>query len=258
MVTLKTGAEIGRMRASGRLVAEVLDAVGERIAPGVSTAELDELAESIIRERRGALPAFKGYGGFPATICASINDEVVHGIPSRSRTLEEGDIIGVDVGVLLEGYHADAARTFAVGTVSDEAEELLAVTRAALEAGIGAAQPGGHLGDISAAVQRVVEEAGFSVVRELVGHGIGQHLHEDPQVPNFGNRGRGLALDPGLVIAIEPMVNRGECGVRTLEDAWTIVTVDGTLSAHFEHTVAITEAGPDVLTRGGVREEAKA
>jgi methionyl aminopeptidase len=249
MVTLKTGAEIDRMRASGRLVARVLDAIGERIGPGVTTADLDALAESIIRSHPGARPAFKGYGGFPASICASINDEVVHGIPSASRGLKEGDIVGIDVGVLLDGYHADAARTFAVGAVSPEARELLETTRAALEAGIAAARPGGHLGDISAAIQAVVEAAGFSVVRELVGHGIGQHLHEDPQVPNFGNRGRGLALDPGLVIAIEPMVNRGECGVRTLEDAWTIVTADGTLSAHFEHTVAITENGPEVLTR---------
>ena len=248
-MTLKNALEIERMRASGRVVAEVLDAIGARIGPGVTTAELDRLAESIITTHDGARPAFKGYGGFPATICASINEEVVHGIPSASRRLQEGDIVGIDVGVLLEGYHADAARTFAVGRVSKEAEDLLRITQAALAAGIAAAQPGGHLGDISAAIQRVVETAGFSVVRELVGHGIGQHLHEDPQVPNFGNAGRGLPLDPGLVIAIEPMVNRGDSGVRTLEDAWTIVTADGTLSAHFEHTVAITENGPEVLTR---------
>ena len=249
MVTLKNALEIERMRASGRIVAEVLDAVGGRIGPGVTTADLDRLAESIIRGHEGARPAFKGYGGFPATICASINDEVVHGIPSASRTLEEGDIVGIDVGVLLDGYHADAARTFAVGRVSKEALELLRITQAALAAGIEAARPRGYLGDISAAIQSVVEAAGFSVVRELVGHGIGQHLHEDPQVPNFGSAGRGLPLDPGLVIAIEPMVNRGDCGVRTLDDAWTIVTADGTLSAHFEHTVAITEDGPEVLTR---------
>src|SRR5688572_16343187 len=237
------------MRASGRVVAEVLEALADRIRPGVTTAELDALAESIIRAHRGARPAFKGYGGFPATICASINDEVVHGIPSKTRRLVEGDIVGIDVGVLLEGYHADAARTFPVGAVSTDAEDLLRVTRDALEAGIAAARPSGHLGDISAAIQEVVEAAGFAVVRELVGHGIGQHLHEDPQVPNFGSVGRGLSLDPGLVIAIEPMVNRGDSGVRTLEDAWTIVTADGTLSAHFEHTVAITENGPEVLTR---------
>jgi methionyl aminopeptidase len=249
MVTLKSTREIERMRSSGKVVAEVLDAIGRHVRPGVSTAELDRLAESIIRGRHGARPAFKGYGGFPASICASINDEVVHGIPSEKRRLEEGDIVGVDVGVLLEGYHADAASTFAVGAIAPAAEELLRVTRSALEAGIEAARPGGHLGDISAAIQAIVEAAGLSVVRELVGHGIGQHLHEDPQVPNFGSPGRGLALDPGLVIAIEPMVNRGESGVRTLEDAWTIVTADGTLSAHFEHTVAITENGPEVLTR---------
>ena len=249
MVTLKSSLEIDRMRASGRVVAAVLDAIGERIRPGVTTAELDRLAESIIRSQNGARPAFKGYGGFPATICASINDEVVHGIPSETRRLVEGDIIGVDVGVLLEGYHADAARTFAVGAIDPETERLLGVTQQALEAGIAAARPGGHLGDISAAIQLVVEAAGFSVVRELVGHGIGQHLHEDPQVPNFGSAGRGLPLDTGLVIAIEPMVNRGESDVRTLDDAWTIVTADGTLSAHFEHTVAITENGPEVLTR---------
>jgi methionyl aminopeptidase len=249
VVTLKNALEIERMRASGRIVAEVLDAIDGRIGPGVTTADLDRLAESIIRGHEGARPAFKGYGGFPATICASINDEVVHGIPSASRALQEGDIIGIDVGVLLDGYHADAARTFAVGRVSAEARELLRITQAALAAGIEAAKPRGYLGDISAAIQGVVEAAGFSVVRELVGHGIGQHLHEDPQVPNFGSAGRGLPLDPGLVIAIEPMVNRGDCGVRTLEDAWTIVTADGTLSAHFEHTVAITEGGPEVLTR---------
>ncbi|MFN2420717.1 MAG: type I methionyl aminopeptidase [Gemmatimonadota bacterium] len=249
MVTLKSALEIERMRASGRVVAEVLEALAERIRPGVTTAELDALAESIIRAHRGARPAFKGYGGFPATICASINDEVVHGIPSKTRRLAEGDIVGIDVGVLLGGYHADAARTFPVGTVSTDAEDLLRVTRDALAAGIAAARPGGHLGDISAAIQEVVEAAGFAVVRELVGHGIGQHLHEDPQVPNFGSVGRGLSLDPGLVIAIEPMVNCGDSGVRTLEDAWTIVTADGTLSAHFEHTVAITAIGPEVLTQ---------
>lgn len=249
MVTLKSALEIERIRSSGRVVAEVLHVVGERIRPGVTTAELDRLAESIIRGHRGARPAFKGYGGFPATICASINDEVVHGIPSESRRLEEGDIVGIDVGVLLDGYHADAAQTFAVGTIGLEAQELLRVTQIALEAGIAVARPSGHLGDISAAIQEVVESAGFSVVRELVGHGIGQHLHEDPQVPNFGSIGRGLSLEPGLVIAIEPMVNCGDGAVRTLEDAWTIVTEDGTLSAHFEHTVAITRNGPQVLTK---------
>ena len=249
MVTLKSEREIERMRASGKVVAEVLQALGAEIRPGVATAELDRLAESIIRAHGGARPAFKGYGGFPASICASVNEEVVHGIPSKSRTLEAGDIVGIDVGVLMDGYHADAARTFAVGPVTEETRRLLAVTQSALEAGIDAARPGARLGDVSAAIQSVAEAAGFSIVRDLVGHGIGQHLHEDPQVPNFGVEGRGLELEPGLVIAIEPMVNVGGSEVRTLEDAWTIVTIDGSLSAHFEHTVAITENGPDILTR---------
>ena len=249
MVTLKSEREIERMRASGKVVAEVLQALAAEIRPGVPTAELDRLAESIIRAHEGARPAFKGYGGFPASICASVNEEVVHGIPSKSRTLEVGDIVGIDVGVLMDGYHADAARTFAVGPVTGETRRLLSVTQSALEAGIDAARPGARLGDVSAAIQSVAEAAGFSIVRDLVGHGIGQHLHEDPQVPNFGVEGRGLELEPGLVIAIEPMVNVGGSEVRTLEDAWTIVTIDGSLSAHFEHTVAITENGPDILTR---------
>ena len=249
MVTLKSPPEIERIRASGRVVAEVLEAMSERVRPGITTGELDAIAEEIIRSHAGARPAFKGYGGFPASICASVNEEVVHGIPSPDRALAEGDIIGIDVGVLMNGYHADAARTFPVGEPGEETGRLLETTRAALAAGIEAAQPGGRLGDISAAIQEVVEAAGFSVVRELVGHGIGQHLHEDPQVPNFGTAGRGLLLDEGLVIAIEPMVNVGDCRVRTLEDAWTIVTVDGGRSAHFEHTVAITAEGPEVLTR---------
>ena len=249
MVTLKSEREIERMRASGRVVAEVLEALEAEIRPGVATAELDRLAESIIRGHEGARPAFKGYGGFPASICASVNEEVVHGIPSKSRTLEAGDIVGIDVGVLMSGYHADAARTFAVGPVTEQTRRLLTVTQAALEAGIEAARAGARLGDVSASIQGVAEKAGFSIVRDLVGHGIGQHLHEDPQVPNFGVEGRGLELEPGLVIAIEPMVTVGGSEVRTLADAWTIVTIDGSLSAHFEHTVAITENGPDILTR---------
>lgn len=249
MVTLKSAREIERMRASGRIVAQVLAAMETAIRPDVTTAELDALAESIIGDHRGARPAFKGYGGFPAAICASVNEEVVHGIPSESRTLRTGDIVGIDVGVLLDGYHADAARTFAVGEVANGIEALLRVTRQALEAGIEAARSGGFVGDISAAVQNVAEAAGYSVVRDLVGHGIGQHLHEDPQVPNFGTAGRGLVLEPGLVLAIEPMVNTGGSLVRTLDDEWTIVTADGTLSAHFEHTVAISDNGPEVLTR---------
>lgn len=249
VVTLKSAGEIERMRTSGKVVAAVLDALGAEIRPGIATVELDRLAESIIRGYEGARPAFKGYGGFPASICASVNEEVVHGIPSESRRLESGDIVGIDVGVLMDGYHADAARTFAVGEVSGETSRLLEVTQAALEAGIDAARARARLGDVSAAIQSVAESAGFSIVRDLVGHGIGQHLHEDPQVPNFGVEGRGLELEAGLVIAIEPMINLGGAEVRTLEDAWTIVTSDSSLSAHFEHTVAITENGPDVLTR---------
>ncbi len=249
LVTLKSAAEIERMRASGRIVAEVLDAMAARVAPGITTAELDAAAEEIIRAHPGARPSFKGYGGFPASICASVNDEVVHGIPTADRALADGDIIGIDVGVFMDGYHADAARTFAVGEPGEDVKRLLETTRTALAAGIEAARPGGRVGDISAAIQGVVEASGFSVVRELVGHGIGQHLHEDPQVPNFGVAGRGLPLDAGLVIAIEPMVNVGDSRVRTLGDAWTIVTVDGGRSAHFEHTVAILEDGPEILTR---------
>jgi len=249
VVTLKSDQEIALMRRSGRVVAEVLDAVEEAIGPGVTTGELDALAESIIRGHEGARPAFKGYGGFPGSICASVNEEVVHGIPSPDRRLEPGDIVGVDVGVLLAGYHADAARTFAVGSVDPEIERLLRATREALEAGIAAARPENRLGDISAAIQGVAERDGYAVVRDLVGHGIGQLLHEDPQVPNFGLAGRGLRLQTGLVLAIEPMVNRGGSEVRTLADDWTIVTADGELSAHFEHTVAIREDGPEILTR---------
>lgn len=249
VVTLKSSVEIDRMRASGRIVARVLDAMAERIAPGVTTGELDALAEEIIRSHDGARASFKGYGGFPASICASVNDEVVHGIPSDRRHLEPGDIVGIDVGVLREGYHADAARTFPVGEPGRDVERLLETTRRSLEAGIEKARAGGYVGDISAAIQAIAESAGFSVVRDLVGHGIGQNLHEDPQVPNFGSAGRGLPLETGLVLAIEPMINAGDERVRTLEDAWTIVTLDGGRSAHFEHTVAITENGPEILTR---------
>ena len=254
VVTLKSVREIERMRASGRIVAEVLEAMASTVKPGVTTAELDELAESIIRSHRGARPAFKGYGGFPASICASVNDEVVHGIPSRRRRLEPGDIIGIDVGVLLDGYHADAARTFAVGEVSQGAQELLEATRAALEAGIEAARPGGFLGDISSAIQRVAERSGFSVVRDLVGHGIGQHLHEDPQVPNFVVRGykelrkSDFRLEPGLVLAVEPMINMGTHETRTLADQWTVVTKDGLPSVHVEHTLALTANGVIIVT----------
>lgn len=236
------------MRAACQLVAGVLRFLESRIEPGVSTADLDRWAEEYIRRHRGAEPAFKGLYGFPATLCTSINNEVVHGIPAADRTLEEGDLISIDVGVKLDGYFGDGAMTFAVGRVAPQARRLLETTRRALDRGIEAAQPGNQIGDISAAIQETAESAGFSIVHELVGHGIGTRPHEEPQVPNYGRRGQGLRLRPGLVIAIEPMFNAGSGDIRTLDDHWTIVTVDAGLSAHFEHTIAITEDGPEILT----------
>ncbi len=246
MVILKSTEEIEKMRVSGSVVAGALDAAEKAAKPGVTTGELDDIVRKYI-ESRGAKPAFLGYNGFPASICASVNDEVVHGIPG-DRVLEEGDIIGVDVGSIVGGYYGDSARTFRVGRVSEEADRLLDVTRDALEKGIEQARPGRHLSDISHAVQAEVESHGFTVVRKLVGHGIGRNMHEDPQVPNFGRPGRGLLLRQGMVLAIEPMVNAGGDDVRILDDDWTVVTIDGSLSAHFEHTVAIRENGPDILT----------
>ncbi len=234
------------MREAGRVVGEVIEALRERVLPGVTTLELDEIASATV-EKLGAKPAFKGYRGFPAHICTSVNEQVVHGIPSR-RALREGDIIGLDVGVVVDGYYGDAAVTLPVGAVSEEAWELLRVTERALERGIAMARPGGRLSDISHAVQAEVEAHGFSVVREFVGHGIGAQLHEAPQIPNYGRPGFGVELKPGMVLAIEPMVNKGAAPVRVLEDGWTAVTVDGSLSAHFEHTVAIRENGPEILT----------
>ncbi len=247
---LKTADDLARMRDAGRVVRTVLDEVAAAAVAGVSTGELDRLAESRTREL-GAVPAFKGYLGYPASICISVNDEVVHGIPSGNRVLRDGDLVGLDFGAILGGFHGDAAETVLVGQGSPEAQRLVAATRTALAAGIAAALPGGRIGDIGAAVQRSAEAAGFAVVRDFVGHGIGRKLHEPPQVPNFGEPGTGAWLRPGLVLAIEPMVNAGLPGVRTLEDGWTAVTEDGSLSAHFEHTVAVTEAGPEILTRSG-------
>ncbi len=238
------------MREAGRVVSTVLGEVAAAAVAGVSTLELDRLAEARTRAL-GAVPAFLGYLGYPASICISVNDEVVHGIPSARRVLAEGDVVGLDFGANLEGFHGDAARTVVVGRGSAEAARLVEVTRAALAAGVAAARPGGRLGDIGSAVQGTAEAAGFSVVREFVGHGIGRKLHEPPQVPNYGAAGSGAWLRPGLVLAIEPMVNAGRAGVRTLGDGWTAVTEDGSLSAHFEHTVAITEEGPEILTREG-------
>lgn len=247
MIIRKSSTEIEIMREAGRVTARALRLVGQRVAPGVSTAELDAIAEESIREA-GALPAFKGYHGFPATICASVNSEVVHGIPSAGRVLREGDILSVDVGAVVEGYYGDSAMTFPVGTVSSDATALLEATARSLEAGISRARPGMRLYDISSAVQSVAEAAGFSVVREYVGHGIGRSMHEEPQIPNFGQAGKGPTLEQGMVFAIEPMVNAGAAAVHGLEDGWTVVTSDGSLSAHFEHTVAITAEGPVVLT----------
>lgn len=247
---LKSQEDLRTMRRAGQIVAEVLDRLRAAVRPGVSTIELDRIAEEITR-KRGAVPAFKGYQVgtrvFPASLCVSINEEVVHGIPSP-RTLRDGDIVGLDFGVQLDGYYADAALTVPVGTVSAEALRLLTVTREALEAGIGSLRVGNRLGDLSHAIQRRAEGAGYSIVREFVGHGIGRRLHEEPQVPNFGEPGRGRLLREGMVLAIEPMVNLGGPGVMVKDDGWTAVTRDGSLSAHFEHSVALTESGPEVLT----------
>jgi methionyl aminopeptidase len=235
------------MREAGRLVGEVLTELAAHVAPGVTTAALDELAEKRIR-KAGATPAFKGYHGYPATICASINDEVIHGIPSGRRLLNEGDVISIDVGASLDGYFGDSAITLAVGQVSEEAATLLRVTDESLYLAIDAVKLGGRVSDIGHAVQKHVEAYGFSIVREFVGHGIGQKMHEEPQVPNYGEPGRGPRLTEGMVLAIEPMVNAGKAAVKVLADGWTAVTRDGSLSAHFEHTVAVTADGPWILT----------
>ena len=235
------------MREAGRLVGDVLTELAARVAPGVTTADLDELAETRIL-KAGATPAFKGYHGYPATICASVNDEVIHGIPSSRRVLNEGDVISIDVGAALDGYFGDSAITLAVGRVSEAAATLLRVTDESLYKAIDAVKLGGRISDIGHAVQHHVEAYGFSVVREFVGHGIGQKMHEEPQVPNYGEPGRGPRLTEGMVLAIEPMVNAGKPAVKVLADGWTAVTRDGSLSAHFEHTVAVTADGPWILT----------
>ena len=248
MIILKSPREIALMRAAGHILAEAMQRLHALVKPGISTAEIDREVEDFILNR-GAKPAFKGYRGFPATVCTSINEEVVHGIPSPQRRLKEGDIIGLDLGCVVDGYHADCALTLAVGEVPPRVQELLDVTRESLDRAVDQCRPGRRLGDISHAVQEHVERHGFSVVRQFVGHGIGRELHEDPQVPNFGEPGRGLVLKPGMVLAVEPMVTMGSWEVRILPDRWTAVTEDGSWAAHFEHTVAISENGPDVLTR---------
>ncbi|MGH7664898.1 MAG: type I methionyl aminopeptidase [Gemmatimonadaceae bacterium] len=249
MIQLKSEREIEVMAEGGRILAATIATLRGAVRPGISTGELDAVAEKFIRSHDGATPAFKGLYGFPGSICASINEEIVHGIPSRRRVLREGDLVSLDIGVRYRGYYTDSAATIPVGEIADESARLLDVTLAALEAGIGAARTGSHIGDIGAAIQRVVEEGGFSVVRDLVGHGIGVEFHEEPQVPNFGKPKRGARLVPGLTIAIEPMVSAGSPFTRTLPDRWTVVSADASRSAHFEHTVAITSAGPKVLTR---------
>jgi methionyl aminopeptidase len=251
VIIRKSQAEIEAMARAGRVVAETLRLIGEQLSPGVTTQELDEVAEEYIRSQGGS-PTFKGYRGFPASICTSPNSMVVHGIPGPVR-LDEGDIISVDVGVTLDGFVADSAFTFPVGEIGDETQRLLDVGQAALAAGIEEARAGNHLQDIGHAVQKTTEEAGFSVVRSLVGHGIGRSMHEEPQIPNFGEPGRGPLLAPGMTLAIEPMINAGGPEVWVADDHWSISTEDGSRSAHFEHTVAVTEAEPTILTLTGVR-----
>lgn len=252
MIVLKSAQEIDVMRAANRIVAEVLVELRRRVQPGITTRELDRVAEEMTR-RSGAVPAFKGYevAGrvFPCSVCISINDEVVHGIPSERRVLREGDIVGLDFGVRYQGYYGDAAVTVAVGAADAEADRLMRATQEALNAGIEQVRVGNRLGEVSAAIQQRVECEGFSVVRDFVGHGIGKRLHEEPQVPNFGSRGRGVRLREGMVLAIEPMVNAGAPEVRIKDDGWTAVTRDGSRSAHFEHSVAVTNNGPYVLSQ---------
>ncbi len=247
MVILKLPDEIEKLRTSNLIVAEILSELRERVGPGVTTGELNRFCEELSRKKR-VKPAFKGYRGYPFALCTSVNGEVVHGMPSE-RPLVSGDILSLDFGVNYKGYYGDAAITVPVGAVSDEAKRLLKVTEAGLRDAILQVRAGNRLGDVSSAVQQQVESAGFSVVRDFVGHGIGRSLHEDPQIPNYGVRGRGIELKPGMVLAIEPMVNEGSYEVQILPDGWTVVTKDGKLSAHFEHSVAVTENGPDILSR---------
>lgn len=248
MVICKSLAELEKMHRAGLIVWGALEKMREMVRPGLSTKELDEFAEKYCAEHH-ARPAFKGYRGYPGSVCTSINKEVVHGIPSPSRKLKEGDILSMDFGVEVEGYYGDAALTVPVGKIAPEREKLLRVTRESLERAIDKVRPGNRLGDVSSAVQEWVEKNGYSVVREFVGHGIGTKMHEEPQVPNYGSPGHGARLQEGMVLAIEPMVNSGSAEVRLLDDEWTAVTADGSDSAHFEHTVAVTNNGPWILTR---------
>ena len=247
-IMIKSAQEIEKMRISGKALRQVHNALAPHVVPGASTMDLERIAVAKIAEL-GAIAAFKGYHGYPAALCTSVNDEVVHGMPNEKRILKEGDIVSIDCGVIIDGFYSDAAVTYAIGKPSEKTRKLLDVTKASLEAAIEQCQVGGRLGDISAAVQEMCEAEGFGVVRDFVGHGIGRSMHEDPQVPNFGPAGKGPRLKAGMVLAIEPMINAGGPEVRVLKDGWTAVTVDGSYSAHFEHTVAITTDGPLVLTR---------
>ena len=248
MIVLKPGRELKVMREACRISAEALKLAGSAVEPGVTTAELDKIAEKYILSQ-GAVPNFKNYNGYPATACISINNEVIHGIPSKKRVIQAGDIVSIDLGAKFEGYHGDNAATFACGDVSAEAKRLMDTTRESLYEGISAAVSGGRLGDIGAAIQQYVEKRGYSVVRQFVGHGIGTQLHEAPEVPNFGTQGRGIRLMPGMTLAIEPMINVGHYDVKVMPDGWTVLTKDGSLSAHFEHTIVITPDGPQIMTK---------
>jgi len=247
MITIKSKAEMDKMRRAGKILIRFFEEIEGRVKPGVTTGELDRFAEDFILSQKGKL-AFKGYHGFPATICASVNDEVVHGMPGK-RKLAEGDIIGIDVGAVVEGFYADAARTFAVGTISGDIRKLLTVTRESLDAGIRAVRPGNRISDISHAVESTVKPHGYGIVRNYVGHGIGANLHEEPQIPNYGKPHQGAEIKPGMAFAIEPMVNAGSHEVKLLKDGWTVVTADGRPSAHFENTVLVTEAGAELITQ---------
>ena len=246
-VTIKSEPEIEKMREACRLIAIVHDELGKALHPGMSTWEIDHMGEEMIRSF-GCIPNFLNYNGYPASICVSVNNEVVHGIPSKKRIIQEGDIVSLDAGLIYQGYHSDAARTHAVGEISKEARQLIDVTRQSFFEGIKYAKAGNHLHDISAAIQAYAESYGYGVVRELTGHGIGRHLHEDPAIPNFKPVGRGIKLRPGMTLAIEPMINMGRPDVEWLDDDWTVVTADGSLSAHYENTILITEGEPEILT----------
>lgn len=246
-IVLKRDAQIEKMRVAGRITGETLNLIEKYVRPGISTAELDKIAEDFIRSN-GAQPSFKGYGGFPASICASVNQELIHGIPRKDRILNEGDIISIDVGAYIGGYHGDAARTFAVGEISEDARRLIDVTRQSFFEGVKFAKEGNCLFDLSAAIQDFVEGNGFSVVRSYVGHGVGRQMHESPQVPNYRQSSRGPGFRKGMTIAVEPMVNAGHYDVKVLKDKWTVVTKDGSLSAHYENTIAITDAEAELLT----------